>query len=134
MGFQFKNSLIEQSTMNDKIHENCKIELKLKKEDIMSGCKRLHAIYDKNKDMHYDSISALHKSIRGSDENASIYWLGRMLEGGENPLYIARRLIRIASEDIGLADPNALHQAVSTHQACHVVGNNIKIILIRNCS
>lgn len=58
--------------------------------------------YDRNGDEHYDIISALHKSIRGGDENAAIYWLARMLEGGETPLYIARRLVRIASEDIGI--------------------------------
>ncbi|KAI9921081.1 hypothetical protein PsorP6_000380 [Peronosclerospora sorghi] len=78
--------------------------------------------YDRNADMHYDCISALHKSVRGSDENATLYWLARMLEGGENPLYIARRLIRIASEDIGLAAPELLSMAVSAYQAAHMIG------------
>ena len=64
--------------------------------------KRGYINYDRNGDDHYDIISALHKSIRGGDENAGLYWLARMLEGGETPLYIARRLVRIASEDIGL--------------------------------
>ena len=63
--------------------------------------KRSHINYDRNGDEHYDIISALHKSIRGGDSDASMYWLARMLEGGETPLYIARRLVRIASEDIG---------------------------------
>ncbi len=70
------------------------------------------ALYDKSYDNHYNLISALHKSIRGSDPDASLYWLNRMLEGGEDPLYITRRLIRISSEDIGLADPNALKIAM----------------------
>ncbi|KAL3667382.1 hypothetical protein V7S43_007608 [Phytophthora oleae] len=78
--------------------------------------------YDRNADMHYDCISALHKSVRGSDENATLYWLARMLEGGENPLYVARRLIRIASEDIGLAAPELLPMAVSAYQAAHFIG------------
>uniref|UniRef100_A0A803KWZ1 UBA domain-containing protein n=1 Tax=Chenopodium quinoa TaxID=63459 RepID=A0A803KWZ1_CHEQI len=71
---------------------------------------------------HYNLISALIKSMRGSDANAAIYWLARMLEGGEQPLYIARRLVVFASEDVGLADPNALLQAVACHQACHIIG------------
>ncbi|CAI5730334.1 unnamed protein product [Hyaloperonospora brassicae] len=78
--------------------------------------------YDRNADMHYDCISALHKSVRGSDENATLYWLARMLEGGENPLYIGRRLIRIASEDVGLAAPELLPMAVSAYQAAHFMG------------
>ncbi len=79
-------------------------------------------LYDKAGEQHYNLISALHKSMRGSDENASLYWLGRMIESGEDPLYIARRLVRFASEDIGLADPQALEQAVSAYQACHFLG------------
>lgn len=78
--------------------------------------------YDKNKEEHYNIISALHKSLRGSDINASLYWLGRMIEGGEDPLYIARRLIRFASEDIGLAEPSALTQAITAYQACLYIG------------
>lgn len=78
--------------------------------------------YDRNADFHYDLISAFHKSIRGSDDNAALYWLARMLEGGENPLFIARRMIRIASEDIGLAAPELLPQAVAAYHAAHYVG------------
>lgn len=75
-------------------------------------------LYDKSGDQHYDLISALHKSIRDSDPDGSLYWLGRMLEAGEDPLYIARRLIRIATEDVGMADPNALVVAVAAQQLC----------------
>ena len=78
--------------------------------------------YDKNGEEHYNIISALHKSMRGGDADAALYWLARMLKGGENPLYIARRLIRFASEDIGIANSLALNQAVSAYQACHYIG------------
>ncbi|QBD80957.1 replication-associated recombination protein A [Ktedonosporobacter rubrisoli] len=78
--------------------------------------------YDKSGDQHYDMISALHKSLRGSDPDAGLYWLGRMLEAGEDPLYIVRRLIRFASEDIGMADPQALVVCVAAQQALHFVG------------
>ena len=79
-------------------------------------------LYDKGGDQHYDLISALHKSLRGSDPDAALYWLGRMLEAGEDPLYIARRLVRFASEDVGMADPQALVVAVAAQQAVHFVG------------
>ncbi len=79
-------------------------------------------MYDKNGEEHYNIISALHKSMRGGNADASLYYLARMLEGGENPLYIARRLIRFASEDIGIANSFALEQAVSAYQACHFIG------------
>jgi putative ATPase len=79
-------------------------------------------LYDKGGDQHYDLISALHKSLRGSDPDAALYWLGRMLEAGEDPLYIARRLVRFASEDVGVADPQALVIAVAAQQAVHFVG------------
>ncbi|MDO9579268.1 MAG: replication-associated recombination protein A, partial [Bacteroidales bacterium] len=78
--------------------------------------------YDKAGDQHYDIISALHKSMRGSDPDASLYWLARMLEAGEDPLYIARRLVRFASEDIGMADPQALVLAMAAQQAVHFIG------------
>ena len=78
--------------------------------------------YDKSGDQHYDSISALHKSMRGSDPDASLYWLARMLEAGEDPLYIARRLVRFASEDVGMADPQALVIAMAAQQAVHFIG------------
>ena len=80
------------------------------------------ALYDKKGEEHYNLISALHKSMRNSDVDASLYWLARMLEGGEDPLYIARRIIRFASEDIGLADSNALLLAVAAYQASHFNG------------
>lgn len=79
-------------------------------------------LYDKSGEQHYNIISALHKSLRGSDANAALYWLGRMLESGENPLFVARRLVRFASEDIGLANSRALEQAVAGYQACHFIG------------
>jgi len=81
-----------------------------------------HLLYDKDGEEHYNIISALHKSMRGSDADAALYWLARMLEAGEDPLYIARRLIRFASEDIGLANSRALEQAVSAYNACHYIG------------
>ncbi len=79
-------------------------------------------LYDKGGDQHYDTISALHKALRGSDPDAGLYWLGRMLEAGEDPLYIVRRLIRFASEDVGMADPQALSVCVAAQQAVHFVG------------
>jgi len=79
-------------------------------------------LYDKAGEQHYDLISALHKSMRGSDPDASLYWLARMLEAGEDPLYIARRLVRFASEDVGMADPQALVVAMAAQQAVHFIG------------
>lgn len=81
------------------------------------------ATYDKSRDGHYNLISALHKSVRGSDPDASLYWLARMLVAGEDPLYIARRLIRIASEDVGLADPNALIHTLASRDAYNILGS-----------
>ncbi|MCD6453037.1 MAG: replication-associated recombination protein A [Dehalococcoidales bacterium] len=78
--------------------------------------------YDKGGEAHYDTISALHKSMRGSDPDASLYWLAQMLEAGEDPLYIARRMIRFASEDVGMADPQALIIAMAAEQATHFLG------------
>ena len=79
-------------------------------------------LYDKTGEEHYNLISALHKSMRNSDPDAAVYWLARMLEAGEDPLYIARRVTRFASEDVGLADPRALQLAVAAYQACHFIG------------
>ena len=79
-------------------------------------------LYDKNGEEHYNLISALHKSMRNSDPDAAVYWLARMLEAGEDPLYVARRLIRFATEDIGLADSRALDLCVAAYQACHFLG------------
>ena len=96
--------------------------LLLKKEDVKNAYLRANIFYDKGGEEHYNIISALHKSMRGSDPDAALYWLGRMLESGDDPLYIARRLVRFASEDIGLADSNALPQAVAAYQAAHYLG------------
>ena len=79
-------------------------------------------LYDKKGEEHYNLISALHKSMRNSDPDAAVYWLARMLEAGEDPLYVARRVVRFASEDVGLADPRALTVAVAAYQACHFIG------------
>ncbi|MDY2648797.1 MAG: replication-associated recombination protein A [Pyramidobacter porci] len=79
-------------------------------------------LYDKKGEEHYNLISALHKSMRNSDPDAAVYWLARMLEAGEDPLYVARRIVRFASEDVGLADPRALELAVAAYQACHFIG------------
>lgn len=89
---------------------------------IKEAFQKSNLFYDKNGEEHYNIISALHKSMRGSDANAALYWLARMLEAGEDPLYIARRLVRFASEDIGLANSQALTQAVAAYEACHFIG------------
>ncbi|MCD4829995.1 MAG: replication-associated recombination protein A [Candidatus Cloacimonetes bacterium] len=91
-------------------------------EVIKGALNRQSLFYDKKGEEHYNLISALHKSLRGSDAQAGLYWLARMLESGEDPLYIVRRLMRFASEDIGLADPQALTQAVAAQQAVHFLG------------
>ncbi len=83
---------------------------------------RRSLLYDRDGEEHYNLISALHKSMRNSDPDAAVYWLARMLEAGEDPLYIARRLVRFASEDVGLADPRALELCVACYQACHFLG------------
>ncbi len=91
-------------------------------EGLLQCINRKSLLYDKTGEEHYNMISALHKSMRNSDPDAAVYWMCRMLEGGENPLYIARRLIRFASEDIGMADSHALPLAVAAYQACHFLG------------
>lgn len=98
------------------------ISHKITLEIIKEAFQKSHLLYDKNGEEHYNIISALHKAMRGSDANAALYWLARMLEGGEDPLYVARRLARFASEDIGLANSRALEQAVAAYQACHFIG------------
>lgn len=105
-------NLIEDLSGGDKITEG-----KIKDSQIVKTLK-----YDKNGEEHYNIISALHKSMRDSDPDGAVYWLLRMLDAGENPLYIARRLVRFASEDIGLADPHALLVAVAAYDACHYLG------------
>ncbi|MDD5749491.1 MAG: replication-associated recombination protein A [Patescibacteria group bacterium] len=95
---------------------------KISEENIKEAFQKSHLLYDKDGEEHYNIISALHKSMRGSDANAALYWLARMLEAGEDPLYVARRLVRFASEDIGLANSRALEQAVAAYQACSFIG------------
>jgi len=94
----------------------------IKREDLQEVLQRKAYLYDKSGEEHYNLISALHKSLRGSDPDAALYWLGRMLEAGEDPLYIVRRMIRFASEDVGMADPQALQVAVAAMNAFHFVG------------
>lgn len=89
---------------------------------VQEAAQRRNLLYDKEGEQHYNLISALHKSLRDSDPDAGLYWMGRMIEAGEDPLYIARRLVRFASEDVGLAAPQALEQAVAAFQACRYVG------------
>ncbi len=92
-------------------------------EDILEDClTKKTLLYDKNGEEHYNIISALHKSMRNSDPDAAVYWLARMLEAGEDPIYIARRITRFAAEDIGLADTNALNVAINVYHACHFIG------------
>lgn len=90
--------------------------------DLATFLQRRAPAYDKNKEEHYNLISALHKSVRASDPDASLYWLARMLHGGEDPLFIARRLVRMASEDIGLADPTALRVCIAARDAFQFLG------------
>lgn len=92
------------------------------KETVEQCISRKSLLYDKKGEEHYNLISALHKSMRNSDPDASVYWLARMLEAGEDPLYVARRVIRFASEDVGLADPKGLETAVAAYRACHYLG------------
>jgi putative ATPase len=89
---------------------------------VAEAAQRRAATYDKSGEGHFDTISALHKTIRGSDPDAALYWLGRMLERGDDPLYVARRLVRFASEDVGLADPMALPKAIAAQQSVHFLG------------
>ena len=96
--------------------------LTVTRETLEQCVSRKSLLYDKKGEEHYNLISALHKSMRNSDPDAAVYWLARMLEAGEDPLYVARRVIRFASEDVGLADPGALQTAVAAYQACHFIG------------
>ncbi|XP_030016393.1 ATPase WRNIP1 [Sphaeramia orbicularis] len=121
------------SLANTLTHDTSSLEIVVKEEHVKEGLQRSHILYDKAGEEHFNCISALHKSMRGSHENASLYWLGRMLEGGEDPLYVARRLVRFASEDVGLADPSALPQAVSTFQACHFIGMPECEVILAQC-
>lgn len=111
---------LEMAVLNAEIHKDGSLHVT---DEGMEQCvSRKSLLYDKTGEEHYNIISALHKSMRNSDPDAAIYWMCRMLEGGENPLYIARRLIRFASEDIGMADSRALQVAIAAYQACHFLG------------
>ena len=110
---------LEMAVFNGSIHDD---EVTVDKEIIEQCINQKSLLYDKKGEEHYNIISALHKSMRNSDVDAAIYWMSRMIEAGEDPLYVARRLIRFASEDIGMADSRALEIAVATYQACHYIG------------
>ena len=112
-------STLEMAALNA-TDENGK--LTITEDDVAQCTSRKLLLYDKDGEEHYNIISALHKSMRNSDPDAAVYWLARMLEGGEDPLYVARRITRFASEDIGLADPRALEIAVAAYQASHFIG------------
>ncbi len=111
---------LELASKSIKKRSDCKPIVTL--QVVEEALQRSHLLYDKNGEEHYNIISALHKSLRGSDPSAALYWLGRMIEAGEDPLYVARRLIRFASEDVGMADPQALVQAMTAYQASHAIG------------
>lgn len=111
---------LEMAVLNGKMDEKAVVCVN---DEVLSQCmNRRSLLYDKNGEEHYNLISALHKSMRNSDPDAAVYWMNRMLEGGEDPLYIARRLVRFASEDVGMADSSALQVAVAAYQACHFLG------------
>ena len=111
---------LETAVANCGISKDGKPEIT--EETLAQVVSRKALMYDKNGEEHYNIISALHKSMRNSDPDAAVYWLARMLEGGEDPLYVARRCVRFASEDVGLADPNALLLANAVWDACHNLG------------
>ena len=110
---------LEMAVLNGEITPEKTLVTKASIEQCIS---RKSLLYDKNGEEHYNLISALHKSMRNSNPDAAIYWLARMLEAGEDPLYVARRLVRFASEDVGMADSQALPLAVAGYQACHFLG------------
>ncbi|TRY61583.1 hypothetical protein TCAL_01761 [Tigriopus californicus] len=101
---------------------------------IKESLRRSHVLYDRKGDEHFHCASALQKSIRGSDANAALYWTMRMLQGGEDPLFIARRLVRISCEDVGLADPSALGMAVSAMQGCQLIGKPECNVILAQCA
>lgn len=113
-------STLEMAVLNGDVDEKGKITVTKETVENITLIKSL--LYDKTGEEHYNLISALHKSMRNSDPDAAVYWLARMLEAGEDPLYIARRVTRFACEDIGLADPRALEQAIAAYHACHFIG------------
>ena len=113
-------STLEMAVLNGDVDEKGKTTVT--KETVENITLKKSLLYDKTGEEHYNLISALHKSMRNSDPDAAVYWLARMLEAGEDPLYIARRVTRFACEDIGLADPRALEQAIAAYHACHFIG------------
>ncbi|MCH5142098.1 MAG: replication-associated recombination protein A [Clostridiales bacterium] len=113
-------STLEMAVLNGELTQDG--TTKVTQETIEQCTSKKSLLYDKTGEEHYNLISALHKSMRNSDPDAAVYWLARMLEAGEDPLYVARRVTRFASEDIGLADPRALEIAVAAYQACHFIG------------
>ena len=112
-------STLEMVILNGEENDGC---VTVTTETLEQCISKKSLLYDKKGEEHYNLISALHKSMRNSDPDAAIYWLTRMLEAGEDPLYVARRIIRFASEDVGLADPRALEISVAVYQACHFIG------------
>ncbi len=112
-------STLEMVVLNGELDAD---KITVTKETLEQCIAKRSLLYDKKGEEHYNLISALHKSMRNSDPDAAVYWLARMLEAGEDPLYVARRVIRFASEDVGLADPRALETAVAAYQACHFLG------------
>ena len=112
-------SVLEMAVLNGELSGDT---VTVTREDLEQCTSRKSLLYDKKGEEHYNLISALHKSMRNSDPDAAVYWLARMLEAGEDPLYVARRVTRFASEDVGLADPRALEIAVAAYQACHFIG------------
>ena len=116
-------STLEMAVLNgDLVQENGQEVTVVTPETLEQCTSKKSLLYDKKGEEHYNLISALHKSMRNSDPDAAVYWLARMLEAGEDPLYVARRVVRFASEDIGLADPRALEIAIAAYQACHFIG------------
>ena len=113
-------STLEMVVLNGDMDDQGRITVT--KETLEQCISKKSLLYDKNGEEHYNLISALHKSMRNSDPDAAVYWLARMLEAGEDPLYVARRVVRFASEDVGLADPHAIEIAVAAYQACHFIG------------
>ncbi len=113
-------STLEMAVLNGEAAADGRVRVTA--ETVAQCTSRRSLLYDKKGDAHYDLISALHKSMRNSDPDAAVYWLARMLEGGEDPLYVARRLTRFAAEDVGLADPRALELCVAAFQAAHMIG------------
>ena len=112
-------STLEMVVLNGDVSED---GVTVTRETLEQCISKKSLLYDKKGEEHYNLISALHKSMRNSDPDAAVYWLARMLEAGEDPLYVARRVIRFASEDVGMADSKALEVAVAAYQACHFLG------------